>query len=44
MRKWLIVGAVVVGLIGLIAFALSNLNRLIASNKDRILSQADQIL
>ena len=44
MRKLLIIGAVLLVVIGLLAFALINLNSLIASNKERILHQVEQTL
>ena len=44
MRTLLIVGAVLLIAVGLLAFALINLNNLIASNKDRILHQVEQTL
>ena len=44
MRTLLIIGAVLLIAVGLLAFALINLNSLIASNKDRILHQVEQTL
>ncbi len=44
MRTLLIIGAVVLIAVGLLTFALINLNNLIASNKDRILHQVEQTL
>ena len=44
MRILLIVGAVLLIAVGLLAFALINLNSLVASNKDRILHQVEQTL
>ncbi len=44
MRILLIIGAVLLVAVGLLAFALINLNSLIASNKDRILHQVEQTL
>ncbi len=44
MRTLLIIGAVLLIIVGLLAFALINLNTLIASNKDRILHQVEQTL
>ena len=44
MRTLLIIGAVLLVAVGLLAFALINLNSLIASNKDQILHQVEQTL
>lgn len=44
MRTLLIIGVVLLIAVGLLAFALINLNGLIASNKDRILRQVEQTL
>ena len=44
MRTLLIIGAILLVAIGLIAFALINLNSLIASNKEQILQQVEQTL
>ncbi len=44
MRTLLIIGAVLLVVVGLLAFALINLNRLIASNKEQILHQVEQTL
>ncbi len=44
MRTLVIIGAVLLVVVGLLAFALINLNNLIASNKDRILHQVAQTL
>ena len=44
MRTLLIIGAVLLIAAGLLAFALINLNNLIAGNKDRILHQVEQTL
>ena len=44
MRTLLIIGAVLLIAVGLLAFALINLNNLIASNKDRILHRVEQAL
>ncbi len=44
MRTLLIIGAVLLIAVGLLAFALINLNSLVASNKDRILHQVEQTL
>ena len=44
MRTLLIVGAILLVAVGLLAFALINLNNLIAGNKDRILHQVEQTL
>ena len=44
MRTLLIIGAVLLIAVGLLAFALINLNSLIASNKERILHQVEQTL
>lgn len=44
MRTLLIIGTVLLIAVGLLAFALINLNSLIASNKDRILHQVEQTL
>ncbi len=44
MRILLIIGSVLLIAVGLLVFALINLNSLIASNKDRILHQVEQIL
>ena len=44
MRTLLIIGAVLLIVVGLLAFALINLNRLIASNKEQILQQVEQTL
>ncbi len=44
MRTLLIIGAVLLITVGLLAFALINLNNLIARNKDRILHQVEQTL
>ena len=44
MRKLLIIGAVLLVIMGLVVFALTNLNSLVASNKDRILQQVEQTL
>ena len=44
MRTLLIVGAILLVAVGLLAFALINLNSLIAGNKDRILHQVEQTL
>ncbi len=43
-RTLFIVGTVLLAIVGLLAFALVNLNNLIASNKDRILHQVEQTL
>ena len=44
MRTLLIIGTVLLVAVGLLAFALINLNNLIAGNKDRILRQVEQTL
>ena len=44
MRTLLIIGAVLLIAVGLLAFALINLNSLIASNKEQILQQVEQTL
>ncbi len=44
MRTLLIIGAVLLVVVGLLAFALINLNSLIASNKEQILQQVEQTL
>ncbi len=44
MRKLLIISAVLMVITGLIVFALTNLNSLVASNKDQILQQVEQTL
>ena len=44
MRKLLIISSVLVVITGLIVFALTNLNSLVASNKDQILQQVEQTL
>ena len=44
MRTLLIIGAVLLIAVGLLAFALLNLNSLIASNKEQILQQVEQTL
>ncbi len=44
MRKWMIVGGVLVVLSGLVALALWNLNGLVARNKDYLLAQVEQAL
>ena len=44
MRILLIIGSVLLIAVGLLAFALINLNSLVASNKDRILHQVEQTL
>lgn len=44
MRTLLIIGVVLLIAVGLLAFALINLNSLVASNKDRILHQVEQAL
>ena len=44
MRKLLIIGSVLLVIIGLVVFALTNVNSLIASNKDQILQQVEQTL
>ena len=44
MRKLLIIGSVLLVVVGLLAFALVNLNSLVASNKDQILEQVEQTI
>jgi len=44
MRKLLIIGPVLLVIIGLFVFALTNVNSLVASNKDQILQQVEQTL